>query len=69
MSQKKKYISPSGMIMVALIFINAIILKIAFVTNPAFYRPILFTMPLLLLAIVYFLKERAHLLYHDKEKF
>lgn len=51
MSNKEKHISIGGTVVLVLVFVNALILKTAFIQNNSLYNALFITLPLLLLAI------------------
>lgn len=65
MLHKEKDISVSGMIILLLIFFNAVILKVAFVQNENWYQALLVTLPLLLFAFQYERKIKRQFLHNS----
>lgn len=60
MLHKEKNISVSGTTMVLLVFINALILKIAFIQNENWYAALVITLPLLLITIYYLSRKKEN---------
>lgn len=51
MTPNKENISISGISVLMLVFLNAVIAKIAFTAHPSWYWILIFTMPLLFIAV------------------
>lgn len=61
MLNEEKQVSVSGTIILVLVFINAFILKIAFIENESLYIALVITLPLLFIAI-YDVQQKRHAL-------
>ncbi len=59
MSRNQQPVSASGIIILMLVFINAIVVKSAYIDNPGYYWALLITLPLLVLAI-YNVTQKKH---------
>jgi hypothetical protein len=57
MLNKEKQVSASAIIILLLVFINALILKLAFVKNETLYMALIITLPLLFI-VAYFEREK-----------
>ena len=59
MSRNQKSVSASGVIILIIVLLNAIVLKTAYIDNADYYWALLIVLPLLLLAI-YNIKQKKH---------
>lgn len=59
MSNKEKSTSVSGTMILLLVFLNALIIKIAFIQNEKWYIALVITLPLLLVAVL-FNRQKKH---------
>ena len=59
MLKNENHVSASNLIILVLVLVNAVILKIGFTKNENLYIALIFTMPLLFLAI-YDVKQKRH---------
>jgi L-asparagine transporter-like permease len=53
MLDKTKKVSASGIVILLLIFLNAVVVKVAFIRNSKWYMALIVTVPLLLFALYY----------------